>query len=273
MLCFPNAKINIGLNIIEKRTDGFHNLETLFYPIGLSDILEFTINDNQAKNINFSNTGINIEGDYNSNLIMKACKLMINKKSYDKLNIHLHKIIPIGAGLGGGSSDATSMVKALNEELNLGLTKNELQNYSQQLGSDCAFFIDNIPSLAYEKGNKIKRVNFSLKGYYLVLIVPPIHISTKEAYANITPSKPKISLSDLIKKPVIEWRNNIKNDFEDSIFPNYTEIKNIKNKLYELGAVYASMSGSGSSVYGLFENFIDAKKYFDSSYFIWQEIL
>ncbi|MCK5822615.1 MAG: 4-(cytidine 5'-diphospho)-2-C-methyl-D-erythritol kinase, partial [Bacteroidales bacterium] len=165
MLCFPNAKINIGLNIIEKRADGFHNLETLFYPIGLSDILEFTINDNQAKSIKFSNTGITIDGDYQTNLIVKACKLLTEKEQYDKLNIHLHKIIPIGAGLGGGSSDGAFMVKSLNECFNLGLTKNKLQNFSQQLGSDCAFFIENKPSLAYEKGTKIKPINLSLKGF------------------------------------------------------------------------------------------------------------
>ena len=271
MLCFPNAKINIGLNIIEKRTDGFHNIETLFYPIGLSDILEFTNKNTQSENIKFSNTGIIISDDYKSNLTVKACELVLNKDK--KINIHLHKIIPIGAGLGGGSSDGAFMVKALNKSLKLNLTKHELQNYSQQLGSDCVFFIDNIPSLAFEKGNKLKPINLSLKGFHLVLIVPPIHVSTKEAYADITPAKPEIALSDLIKRPINEWKDNVKNDFETDIFIKYPEIKNIKNKLYELGAVYSSMSGSGSSVYGLFYDKIDAKKYFDSTYFIWQELL
>ena len=273
MLCFPNAKINIGLNIIEKRTDGFHNIETLFYPIGLSDVLEFTNENTQLDNIKLSNTGIIIDDDIKNNLIVKACELLLDKKKYQKINIHLHKIIPIGAGLGGGSSDGAFMVKALNESFNLGFTKYELQNYSQQLGSDCAFFIDNIPSLAFEKGNKIEPINLSLKGFHLVLIVPPIHVSTKDAYADIIPAKPQITLSDLIKRPLNEWKNNVTNDFEESIFPKYPEIKNIKNKLYELGAVYASMSGSGSSVYGLFYETIDAKKHFDSTCFIWQEIL
>ncbi|MBE9467717.1 MAG: 4-(cytidine 5'-diphospho)-2-C-methyl-D-erythritol kinase [Bacteroidetes bacterium] len=273
MLCFPNAKINIGLNIVEKRTDGFHNIETLFYPIGLSDILEFVNNNTQTNRINISNTGIIIDDDINNNLIVKASRLILNKEQSEQLNIHLHKNIPIGAGLGGGSSDGSFMLKALNKNFNLSLTKDDLQNYSQQLGSDCAFFIDNTPSLAYEKGNKIKPINLNLKGFFLVLIVPPIHVSTKEAYSKIIPTKPKISLSELIKKPVSEWRNKIKNDFEDSIFPKYPEIKNLKNKLYDLGAAYASMSGSGSSVYGLFDNVIDVKKHFDSSYFIWQEML
>ena len=273
MLCFPNAKINIGLNIVEKRPDSFHNLETLFYPIGLSDILEFTIDDTQSGDIRFLNTGIVIDDDIKNNLIVKACKLLINKGQCKKFNIRLHKIIPIGAGLGGGSSDGAFMVKSLNEKMKLNLKKSELQDYSQQLGSDCSFFIDNIPSLAFEKGNKLKPVNMNLKGFYLVLVVPPIHVSTKEAYANIIPAKPKISLIDLINLPVNEWRNNIKNDFEESIFLKYPEIKDIRNKLYELGAVYASMSGSGSSVYGIFYEMIDAKKYFDYKYFIWQEIL
>ncbi len=273
MLCFPNAKINIGLNIIEKRTDGFHNIETLFYPIGLSDILEFTNKNTQSENIKFSNTGIIISDDYKSNLTVKACELVLDINKDKKINIHLHKIIPVGAGLGGGSSDGVFMVKALNKNLKLNLTKYELQNYSQQLGSDCVFFIDNTPSLAFEKGNKLKPINLSLKGFYLVLIVPPIHVSTKEAYADITPAKPEIALSDLIKSPINEWKDTIKNDFETSIFSKYPEIKNIKNRLYELGAVYASMSGSGSSVYGIFDETIDAKKYFDSTYFIWQEML
>ncbi len=271
MLFFPNAKINIGLNVVEKRTDGFHNIETILYPIGLSDCLEFVEikDDNFNKNFSFENSGIIINGSINKNLCIKAYHLLANDFTLPKLNIHLHKIIPIGAGLGGGSSDAAFMLKSLNTVFKLGLSSNKLKEYARQLGSDCSFFIDNKPAFAYEKGDKLMPIELNLKDYLFVLICPDININTAKAYLNIACSKPQYCLKELLKKPIEEWKKYIYNNFEESIFANYPEIKEIKEKLYGLGAIYASMSGSGSSVYGIFSKSVDLRKNF-SNYFVWQ---
>lgn len=271
MLFFPNAKINIGLNILEKRPDGFHNIETVLYPIELSDCLEFVEikDDNFNKYFSFKNSGIVINDSIDNNLCIKAYRLLANDFTLPKLNIHLHKIIPIGAGLGGGSSDAAFMIKSLNTALKLGLSSDKCKEYARQLGSDCSFFIDNKPAFAYEKGDKLMPIELNLKDYFLVLICPPVNISSAEAYANIVPSKPQYHLKKLLKKPVEEWKNYIYNNFEESIFANYPEIKEIKENLYALGAIYASMSGSGSSVYGIFSKSVDLRKNFDK-YFVWK---
>lgn len=263
MLVFPNAKINISLNITEKRSDGFHNLETVFFPIGLRDILEFT---ETAKKTTFTNTGLQINVPDSENLVLQAYYLLNDKYNLPELQIHLHKIIPFGAGLGGGSSDAAFMLKALNEYFKLNIKENELEQYAQQLGSDCPFFIKNKSVFAEDTGNVFTKISLDLSDYYILIVIPDIHISTKEAFSGIKPEKPKISTKELIKMPVNEWKTVIKNDFENGIFKLYPEIKTIKDNLYREGALYAQMSGSGSAVFGIFESepniFKEVKDYF-----------
>ena len=275
MILFPNAKINIGLNIVKKRKDGFHDIETVFYPIGLSDILEVIENTSSSKNI-FRSSGIKIPGNANENLCLKAHQLI--KQDYDipAVKIHLHKTIPIGAGLGGGSSDAAFCIKIIDGLFHLNLSWGEKHHYARQIGSDCSFFVTNKPAFAEGKGDHLESANLNLTGYYFILVNPDIHISTASAYAGASAKKPKNSLEELIATlPVSKWKNNIENDFENSIFVKYPSIKKIKQQLYDLGATYASMSGSGSSVYGIFYSPPEEKKlrkHF-KDWFIWQDWL
>jgi len=252
MLLFPNAKINLGLNVVERRTDGYHNIETVFYPIGLNDVLEVTPSET-CSDYSFSSSGIVLPGDPEENLIVKAYRLLRFEYQIPAVDILLCKQIPLGAGLGGGSSDAAFMLKALNELFGLKITKKKLEGLAARLGADCPVFIRNKAVFASGTGNVFKPVKVSLKGYYLLLIKPDIHVSTPEAYSLVVPLKPELSLLEWIQKPIQEWRDVIKNDFEKSVFANHPEIEIIKNKLYAMGALYASMSGSGSSVYGIFE--------------------
>lgn len=272
MIVFPNAKINLGLAITAKRSDGFHNLETVFYPIGLCDTLEVLEAPNSKKEITFSESGIPIPGDASSNLCIAAYKLVAKDYKLPSVKIHLHKKIPIGAGLGGGSSDAAYFLKALNLLFELNLSFGELHHYARKLGSDCSFFINNQPTFAIGKGDEMEAIPLSLKGKYLALIKPDISISTKEAYSNVVPMKPKNSVEKICLQSVSSWKNSLHNQFEDTIFTNYPDIKKIKEQLYALGATYASMSGSGSSVFGIFENEIDLNQSFKGN-FIWQEML
>lgn len=270
MLVFPNAKINIGLNIINKRPDEYHNIETIFYPIGLSDIVEINISNDK---INFENTGLTIDNkNLETNLCFKAYQKLNNDFSLEPIDIHLHKIIPFGAGLGGGSSDASFTLKAINSVMKLNLDNSTLIEYAEKIGSDCPFFILNKPSFASEKGNILKTIALSLKGYFLVIVYPEIHINTTKAYSRIIPKKPETCLTELIKLPINRWKENIKNDFEDSVFKDHPELKNIKAKMYTLGAVYASMSGSGSAIFGIFETPIDIQNKF-GKYYTWTEVL
>jgi len=249
MISFPNAKINIGLHITEKRTDGFHNLETVFFPVGWSDILEIA----EADKLQFATSGIHISGSPESNLVMKAYDLLQKDFDLPRLKIHLHKQIPFGAGLGGGSADGAFMLRLLNHTFNLNISQEKLIEYAAVLGSDCPFFIMNKPVFATGRGEIMKEINLNVKGLYLLLIKPPLEVSTASAFQNVIPQRPEVSLSELINLPVQEWKNSIVNQFESSVFPQYPEISDIKNQLYELGAVYASMSGSGSCVFGLFD--------------------
>lgn len=252
MLVYPNAKINIGLNIVEKRPDGYHNLETVFYPIGLSDVLEVEPSES-CSDYSFSSSGIALGGDPEENLIVKAYRLIQSEYDIPAVDITLIKQIPFGAGLGGGSADAAFMLKTLNEMFGLKITNRKLEKIAVELGADCPVFIKNKPVYATGIGNEFTPVKLSLKGYFLLLVKPDTHVSTPEAYSLVAPEKPVISLLESIQKPVKEWKRLIKNDFETSVFTKYPEIGEIKNKLYETGALYASMSGSGSSVYGIFE--------------------
>ena len=256
MIAFPNAKINLGLNIVAKRPDGYHNLETVFYPIPLSDALEIVLAKEQKGN--FVQTGITISGNPDENLVLKAYKLLKEKFDIPEIDIFLHKKIPFGAGLGGGSADAAYMLKLLNDFAELNLTINNLEEYAVRLGADCPFFIQNKPVFAEGIGNQFTAIDLSLKGYYILLIKPDIHVSTQDAYANVKPQTPEKSIKEIIQMPVKKWKEYLVNDFELSVFKKYPEIDTIKNKLYEQGAIYASMSGSGSSVFGIFEKSIES---------------
>jgi 4-diphosphocytidyl-2-C-methyl-D-erythritol kinase len=249
MITYPNAKINIGLNITERRADGYHNLETIFYPVKINDALEIIVSDR----LSFQSSGLEIPGRVEDNLCLAGYHLL--KKDFDlpPITIHLHKHIPIGAGLGGGSADAAFFIKLMNQKFELGLSVDKMQNYGRVLGADCAFFIENKPVFAFEKGDEFETIKLDLSAYQIVVVMPPVQISTSEAFRGIKPAPVKESLMELIYMPVAQWKKYIKNDFEETIFKNHASIRGVKASLYEAGALYASMSGSGSSVFGIFE--------------------
>lgn len=251
MLVFPKAKINLGLRITGKRSDGYHDIETVFYPIGLSDALEL-VADPKGSGDKLTVTGSELPGRKEDNIVLRAVSKLREAFPIPFLNIHLHKIIPAGAGLGGGSSDAAFMLRALNKMFSLSLSADELKAIAAGLGSDCPFFIDCQPAFASGRGEILTVVDNVLDGFYTVLLIPGISISTKEAYENCLPAKPENSLRNLIDMPVSEWKDLIVNDFEKTIFIGHPEIKAIKQTLYRTGAIYSSMSGSGSTVYGIF---------------------
>jgi 4-diphosphocytidyl-2-C-methyl-D-erythritol kinase len=253
MLLFPNAKINLGLSVTEKRPDGYHNLLTVFYPIGLSDILEFVEDPkHQRGQCSLTLTGIRVDGDPVNNLCCKAYRLLSDDYDLPGVSAHLHKVIPVGAGLGGGSADAAFMLRGVSQLCKLSIANEKLEEYASRLGSDCAFFIRNLPVSASERGNKFRDLQLSLDDYYLALICPPVHISTPEAYSRVIPAVPEKTPERIVQGPVMEWKEELKNDFEKSIFSLHPEIARIKDTLYSMGALYASMSGSGSSVFGIF---------------------
>lgn len=254
MIVFPNAKINLGLNITEKRTDGYHNLETVFYPIPLEDVLEVIPAPFSEKEFELFCSGIKVDSFPENNLVVKAYRLLKKKHSLPPISIYMHKHIPSGAGMGGGSSDAAFMLKLLNEQFQLHLSIEQLETYSTSLGADCAFFIQNKPVFAEGIGNVFSPIELSLKGYTLVVVKPNIFVSTKEAFSHIQPKKPIISIKEVIRKPLEEWKEILINDFEYSVFQVHPKIGIIKQQLYDAGALYASMSGSGSSVYGIFKD-------------------
>jgi len=251
MIVYPNAKINLGLNVIERRPDGYHNIETIFYPIGIQDVLSIEPSET-CSDYSFSSSGIVFDDDAENNLIIKAYRLLRSQYEFPPVDISLHKQIPFGAGLGGGSADAAFTLKALNELFLLNISTRKLETLASKLGADCPFFIKNTPVYAEGIGNVFSSVKVSLKGYWMLLVKPNIHVSTAEAYAGIQPAPCQKSLNDLVKLPMKEWKNQIKNDFEKTVFEKQPQIGKIKDKMYELGALYASMSGSGSSVYGIF---------------------
>ena len=253
MLTFPNGKINLGLNITEKRPDGYHNLETVFYPIPIEDALEINLLHEGSRKYCLHQAGIEIAGEAENNLVVKAYKLLDELFDLPPVDIHLFKHIPSGAGLGGGSADAAFMLKLLNEKFNLALSIESMEDYASRLGADCAFFIRNAPTYAEGIGNVFSPVSLSLKGYQLWLVKPDIFVSTRDAFSQIKPHRPERPLKETIQLPVEEWRNCMVNDFEESVFPQFPAIREIKEEMYRQGAVYASMSGSGSSVYGIFK--------------------
>lgn len=249
MIGFPNAKINIGLNVVEKRLDGFHNLETIFYPVNIFDSLEIL----DAKELSFHAYGLQIPSSSSDNLCMKAFKLMKEKFGIPNLEIHLLKNIPFGAGLGGGSSDAAWMLKMINEKFELNLLNPDLENFAAELGSDCPFFIENSAQYASGRGEILEPIGLVLQNYSFALIKPNFGISTKEAFSELLPKPSNQDLRELVKLPLESWRGVIKNDFEESLFPKFPALEKIKNDLYQRGAIYASMSGSGSIMFGIFK--------------------
>ncbi len=254
MLLFPNCKINLGLNIVKKLSNGYHLIETVFYPINWCDILEVNETTNQNKPFNLKQTGLNINGKLEDNILYKSFKLINEIKKLPNLNIHLHKQIPMGAGLGGGSSNAAFFINHLNTTFQLNLTDIELNTIVSKLGADCAFFLNNKPAFAKGIGNEFEPIKLNLKHFYIVLIYPNIHSDTKLAYSKVIPSLPLNDLKNSIETLAInEWKNVISNSFEESIFDHYPKIKEVKDYLYQKNAIYASMSGSGSSVFGIFD--------------------
>lgn len=270
MITFPNAKINLGLNIVEKRADGYHNLETIFYPVQIEDALEIIPKDGLDKSFEIEVSGIPVAGDSNDNLVVKAYNLLKERFNLPPISIYLQKQIPSGAGMGGGSADGAFMLKLLNDQFQLNIPQSELEDLASKLGADCPFFIANQPTYATGIGNIFAPINISLKGYYILIVKPDIFVSTKEAFSLITPSFPKNRVKDVIEMPIEQWKEFLTNDFEKSVFAQYPEIAEVKKQLYDAGAIYASMSGSGSSLYGIFKAPIENAKQLFDKHFVWQ---
>ncbi|MDX2173494.1 MAG: 4-(cytidine 5'-diphospho)-2-C-methyl-D-erythritol kinase [Bacteroidota bacterium] len=253
MVLFPNCKINLGLNVISRRSDGFHNIETAFYPIFWQDVLEVIEMKSNDKDFELSQSGIIVDAKIEDNLIYKAYNLIIKIKTLPPLKVHLHKNIPMGAGLGGGSSDAAFFINLLDTKFKLNFSEVDKLNIASQIGSDCAFFIKNKPVFAKGKGNEFEEIALDLSKYYILVVYPALHSNTKEAYEGLTPKIPKHNLKSVIENnPINQWKDYITNDFEETIFKKYPVIKELKDLLYSNKAVYASMSGSGSAVFGIF---------------------
>lgn len=275
MIFFPNCKINIGLFVTGKREDGFHNLESVFYPLGLCDALEMRINSENRTEFSLSGIGVkeNFVAKDENNSVLKAYRLLRKDFSQIKdVRIHLDKAIPCFAGLGGGSSDGTFALKLTDFMFNLNLSDEQFCKYASLLGSDNFFFLENKPKFVYGRGEKMQDVNLSLKGYYIVLVKPDLNISTKEAYQNVHISQTSFNLRELSVEDIHSWKDYLRNDFEDSLFEKYPVLEKTKGMLYDMGAVYAQMSGSGATVYGIFEKEVDLQKIKqDSNTFIYQE--
>jgi 4-diphosphocytidyl-2-C-methyl-D-erythritol kinase len=250
MIVFPHAKINLGLYVTDRRTDGYHNIHSLLLPVPLCDVLELIpATDGVTR---FTRSGLSIEGAPDNDLVMQAWGLLLQHHSLPPVHIHLHKVIPSGAGLGGGSSDAAFLIRVANDQFQLDLTTTNMQQYATTLGMDCPFFIQSLPALATERGDHLTEIDFDLTGKTIVIIKPNCHISTRKAYAAITPAAPSMSLTEAIRQPIDDWMKTIHNDFESVAISQCPEISNIKTRLLNAGADYAAMTGSGSAVFGIF---------------------
>ena len=268
MILFPNCKINLGLHILQKRIDGYHDLDTIFYPLPLRDAVEI-VHGNDANDVEFSMTGLQVSGQSADNLCVKAYQLL--KKDFPQIPsicLHLHKVIPMGGGLGGGSADGAFTLLLLNKKFHLQLSEEQLLDYALQLGSDSPFFIKNTPSHAMGRGEILAPVSLDLTNYAIVIVHPGIHVQTALAFKNVKPNASRASLKETIQLPIEKWRENLVNDFEWSVFEAFPEIGLIKTELYKAGALYASLSGSGSTVFGIFENDAAPSFPFPSHYFI-----
>ncbi len=253
MIVFPNAKINLGLNILRKREDNYHDLQSIFLPIDLSDALE-VVEDKSISGYEFYSSGLKIDAEAENNLVVKAYKLLKNDFDLPAVKIHLHKKIPFGAGIGGGSADASFMLRLLNEMFALQLKDEVLEKYAVRIGADCPFFIKNTPALVTGIGDKLQPIDVDFSDFKILLIKPQMNINTSKIFGEITPSLDAPNILQALSSPISNWKKLFKNDFENVIFERHHEIKEIKNKLYEAGAFYASMSGSGSVVFAFFED-------------------
>lgn len=249
MISFPNAKINLGLHITRKRPDGYHDIESVLYPVELCDVLEII----EAKSLHFQSSGLSIQGDEESNLVIRAYRHLQADFQLPPVSIHLHKVIPMGAGLGGGSSDAAFALKMLNTLFDLRLSIDQLEQYAAKLGSDCPFFIENCPKLVTDTGTRLQPIDLDLSGFRIELVHPAAHVSTAGAYSMVTPKQPRCALAEVLKLPVHKWQDKLVNDFEEPMQAKFPEIKRAKDSLLVRGAEYAAMSGSGSSVFGIFK--------------------
>ncbi|MET1056935.1 MAG: 4-(cytidine 5'-diphospho)-2-C-methyl-D-erythritol kinase [Pedobacter sp.] len=249
MLAFANAKINLGLNVTGKRPDGYHNLETVFYPAKIYDTIEIT----DAETTFCEIRGIAIPGDSKDNLCLQAYHLLNKDFDLPPQQITLLKNIPVGAGLGGGSADAAFLIKLINTKFQLGLSVNQMQDYARVLGADCAFFIENTPVYAVDRGDQFSPVAIDLSAYFMVLVKPPVHVSTADAFGGLKPALPEVNVKELMGLSPDKWKDVLKNDFEETIFLKYPEIAQLKTGLYHAGATFALMSGSGSSVFAIFD--------------------
>lgn len=265
MIAFPPAKINLGLYVIEKRPDDFHNIETLLYPIQWCDILEIV----KSEEFKFSQSGLTIDGDVNDNLCVKAYNLLKQDYNLSPVHIFLYKNIPAGAGLGGGSSDGAHTLLLLNEIFSLTLTLKQLTHYCIKLGSDCAFFLHRKPMLGKQKGDVLTPIDLSLKKYFIVIVMPPLQVSTADAYGAIIPKHPGVNITEKIMLPMHLWQHVLENDFEKQVISKNPMLKMIKKKLYNSGALYSSMTGSGAAIYGIFEEATDLQNTFEDCLF-WQ---
>jgi len=271
MITYPCAKINLGLNVVSRRSDGYHNLETVFYPVGIYDKIEITAENSKTSEdstCRLTVEGMPVAGGNSDNLVVKAYKLMAKDYRLPPVHIILHKHIPMQAGMGGGSSDCAYTIRMLNEMFCLGLSVDKMRRYAAGLGADCAFFIDPKPAYAGGIGDVLMPAYVDLSQYKLAIVKPDIAVSTREAFSLVVPEKPRKCCRDIVEKqPISTWRDELANDFEKSIFALYPEIAAIKQRLYDMGAVYASMSGSGSALFGIFESAPDnIEKAFDSCF-------
>ncbi len=270
MILFPVAKINLGLNVVERRPDGYHNLETVFYPVPIHDALEVQVMEDgfpSAYDCDIKVTNIAVEGDEQRNLVVRAYQLL--KQDFPqlpRLHAHLYKDIPTQAGMGGGSSDGAAMVLLLNKMFQLGLSEQQMIDYVARLGADCPFFILNRPAYAEGIGEKLVPIDLNLKGWTLAVVRPDIPVPTREAFSLITPHHPACNCREVVSLPVEQWRERLTNDFEKSVFTLHPQIGEVKDELYRLGATYAAMSGSGSSLFGLFRNGVDLRGKFEGMY-------
>lgn len=262
MINFPIAKINLGLNVVSKRDDGYHNLETVFYPVPIKDALEvFPMEDGFPSDVrcDLKVTNLFIDGDEQKNLVVKAYNMIAQDYELPRVHVHLYKHIPTQAGMGGGSSNCAYMIRLLNEMFSLGMSDEKMIGYAARLGADCAFFIKAQPAYAEGIGEKLQPISIDLSGCKMLVVRPNIPVSTKEAFSLITPQVPKKNCLDIVRQPIETWKDELVNDFERSVFAIHPEIGRLKEMMYEQGAVYAAMSGSGSSVFGLFSDTPDEK--------------
>lgn len=274
MLLLPNCKINIGLNIVARRPDGYHDLETVFYPIPLRDNLEFKEITDSDEPYRLVTGGVPIEGKAEDNLIVKVYLSLKEEFHLPALELFLYKHIPMGAGLGGGSSDAAAMMTGLNEAYSLGMSHEEMEQRMARFGADCAFFVRNRPAYATGIGNILSPVSLSLKGKYIVLVKPDTFVSTKEAYAHVVPKPADCPLPEALAQPIESWRLSVRNDFEASVFPQHPELAAVKQTLYDMGALYAAMSGSGSTLFGIFDRLTpEAENVFEKHFVFMQKLL